>query len=520
MRSVARDVLLFRWLPAAVLLATLALSPTATAQDEIPPQLENVLMTLDQALGTVLEGGTVEECRVRLGRSDRQRIGKRLKRKIGDIWVPFFRSVDKNGKTTRYALITEEIGKYQPITFIVSASPKGKVERIAVMIYRESHGEEVKRRRFLRQFEGKDVGDRIRVNRDIINISGATLSARAISRGTKKVLAILHDVVLEEEHRRELKWAPRSSEKASAKGTSSEKPKSQPRKSKSANESTASTDANPVRRARYLMGTVLELSLFAESERAERASRAVFEEVSRLESLLSSWRDDSEISAFNRQPVGKPLSVSPDTLACVASAIDWARRTDGVFDPTKKPRGFECVQIDHETGTLTWRDRKHSLDLGGIGKGFALDRARVVLESLGETRALLNFGGQILALDAPPGLDGWPVLVRDPHDPAESAGSYTVTQASVATSGSYERGGHLVDPRHGTVVVTSGSATVLHRSATAADALSTVAVVAPERIEDHLDETAASLLRLGGEEHHESASPGLPTFTPAVRATR
>jgi Na+-translocating ferredoxin:NAD+ oxidoreductase RnfG subunit len=104
---------------------------------------------------------------------------------------PTFVATSK-GQTDGYAVILSEIGKHEKITFIVGVSPKGKVTEVAVMEYRESRGGEVKEQRFLSQFRGKTSSDPIRINQDIVNYTGATLSSYAISRGVRRALALAH----------------------------------------------------------------------------------------------------------------------------------------------------------------------------------------------------------------------------------------------------------------------------------------------------------------------------------------
>ena len=89
-----------------------------------------------------------------------------------------------------YAVISNEIGKYQPITFVVGVTADFHVQGAAILIYRESRGAEVRRARFLRQYRDKTSRDPIRINRDIVNITGATLSVRALNFGVRKLLAI------------------------------------------------------------------------------------------------------------------------------------------------------------------------------------------------------------------------------------------------------------------------------------------------------------------------------------------
>jgi len=105
----------------------------------------------------------------------------------------FFISHDKDGKLTGYAVIMNEVGKEEPITFIVGVAPNGQVGEVAVMEYRESRGSEVHEKRFTRQFKGKKSTDAVQVNQDIINYTGATLSSHALARGVKKALLLIQE---------------------------------------------------------------------------------------------------------------------------------------------------------------------------------------------------------------------------------------------------------------------------------------------------------------------------------------
>ena len=93
-------------------------------------------------------------------------------------------------------MICEEIGKHRPITFIAGVTPEGKVKDVAIMRYREPQGAEVRRRAFLGQFAGKNLSNPIMQYQDIHNVSGATLSVRAMSRGVRKALAVVQAAYL------------------------------------------------------------------------------------------------------------------------------------------------------------------------------------------------------------------------------------------------------------------------------------------------------------------------------------
>ncbi len=97
-------------------------------------------------------------------------------------------------RTIGYGVVMNETGKHHDITFMVGVTSEGVVQGVDILIYRESRGGEVRQRRFLRQFRGKSLGDAVRGGVDIVNITGATLSVNAISRGVRKALALVEVV--------------------------------------------------------------------------------------------------------------------------------------------------------------------------------------------------------------------------------------------------------------------------------------------------------------------------------------
>ena len=115
------------------------------------------------------------------------------------IWEPLYISfvARKQQKIIGYAVICEEIGRHRPITFIVAVTPEGKVRDAAIMAYRESQGDEVRHKSFLAQFAGKALKNPIMPHQDIRNISGATLSVRALARGVRKALAVIQAAYLQ-----------------------------------------------------------------------------------------------------------------------------------------------------------------------------------------------------------------------------------------------------------------------------------------------------------------------------------
>jgi thiamine biosynthesis lipoprotein len=275
--------------------------------------------------------------------------------------------------------------------------------------------------------------------------------------------------------------------------------------------SAAATDPRESTRARYLMGTMLRVTVDGPVE--ERTFEAVFGEVGRLESVLSNWRDDSEVSRLNRAAAAAPFRCSPDLYAALEDALRWAAATGGTFDPTVEPLvaalglrdpedrppsvgtvartagtagsiGWAGVRLDRTGRTASFRTAGMGIDFGGIGKGIALDAAARRLRERGVRTALLDFGGQVLAMGAPGGAVGWETGVADPARRDHPVLGIRLRDLSAATSGNGERGGrtgHLLDPRRGGPAPFGGTVTVVAADGTSADALSTALfVMGPE----------------------------------------
>ena len=103
---------------------------------------------------------------------------------------------ETKGKIDGYALIQNTIGKHRPITYMVAVDSAGEVTNFEVLVYREARGNEIATKRFNYQYQGKTVGDPVRINRDIINITGATMSVRSASAGVKRVLVLVNEFYL------------------------------------------------------------------------------------------------------------------------------------------------------------------------------------------------------------------------------------------------------------------------------------------------------------------------------------
>ncbi len=119
---------------------------------------------------------------------------------------------ESNGRTDGYAVVQNTIGKYRPITYMVGIDPSGHVTNFEVLVYRESRGNEIATKRFNYQYEGKTLRDPIRINRDIINVTGATMSVRSASAGVKRALVLVDEFYLKPLGRGIDTMAPHNSE--------------------------------------------------------------------------------------------------------------------------------------------------------------------------------------------------------------------------------------------------------------------------------------------------------------------
>ena len=268
--------------------------------------------------------------------------------------------------------------------------------------------------------------------------------------------------------------------------------------------------AEPLRRARLLMGTICSVTAYPRDSRTASAVEAALETIDGLEATLSTYREDSALSRLNRDAHRLPVPVSADLADFVRAALRISEATGGAFDPTvgslvqawdlrgegriptadeldraRGAVGYRKVRLDPRDGTVSYSHPGLWIDPGGIGKGYALDHAAQVLRSRGVESALLDFGGQLLAVGAPPGEEAWLVAVADPGDRRRPALLLALRDLSASTSGQSERGrsaggrwvGHILDPRSGAPVERRGSVTVIAPTGTEADGLATALFV-------------------------------------------
>jgi Na+-translocating ferredoxin:NAD+ oxidoreductase RnfG subunit len=177
-----------------ILVALAAACTHAAAEPPSDEQIGSVQVYLSpkQAMREIFETVVMVDTVVTvLSREEQAALHERLGRTTPGDTLVVLHPRDKEGDLLGYAVIADEVGKYRPITFMVGTEPDLRVRGVEVLVYRESRGSEVRRSRFLRQYRGKDGGDPIRTNRDIINVAGATLSVHALNHGVKRALLAL-----------------------------------------------------------------------------------------------------------------------------------------------------------------------------------------------------------------------------------------------------------------------------------------------------------------------------------------
>jgi len=156
-------------------------------------QETTVYLTLDQASKTLFPGAQVERKDVPSTHEFQEKLKAALGRVTPTVWEPSYVTfvARQNNQPVGYAVVVDEIGKVNPFTLMVSTTPDFKVRDVAVMVYRETRGGEITQKRFLAQYKGKGSKDLLQLNRDIVGISGATMSVQGTNRAVHKALAVL-----------------------------------------------------------------------------------------------------------------------------------------------------------------------------------------------------------------------------------------------------------------------------------------------------------------------------------------
>ena len=211
-------------------------------------------------------------------------------------------------------------------------------------------------------------------------------------------------------------------------------------------------EAGPVRGALRLshaaMATVFEVHcVHPDARYAGQAAQAAFEVVDRLEQELSRFVGNSDIARINGLTAGESTRVSPSTMECLEIARALYELTGRAFD-VSIGSGLDGLELDAGGFTVRAAAAGVRLDLGGIGKGYAVDRMAEVMEEWEIPRALVHGGfSSVLALEPPPDRDGWPVTLSTPEG-REVFARLSARRLAFSASGT-QKGAHILDPRTG-----------------------------------------------------------------------
>jgi thiamine biosynthesis lipoprotein len=268
-------------------------------------------------------------------------------------------------------------------------------------------------------------------------------------------------------------------------------------------------DSQIFKRACKLMGNRFELSVVGSDETWANATiEAGIGEIKRIETLLTTFSDDSETNQANKYAGIKPVTVSRETISLIRRSIRISDLTQGAFDitygsidkrlwnfdqqmrelPDKETAkkmvrliNYKNIVLDDEKSTVFLKEKGMLIGFGGIGKGYAAERAKQVMKLHGAESGIVNASGDLTTWGLQPDGKQWTIAIADPNN-AHLAFSYLeISNMAVATSGNYEKFvtingkkySHTIDPRTGLPVTGIKSVTIITTNAEIADAMAT-----------------------------------------------
>lgn len=270
------------------------------------------------------------------------------------------------------------------------------------------------------------------------------------------------------------------------------------------------------KRIQMHMGTLVTVTAVASDKNVgDGAVQAAFDEIKRLEQLLSTWRSNSELSQVNAEAGRRPVQVSRETLQLIIRALDIAELTHGGFNialgpaieawsvterqhiPEKEELGrlkplvdWTRVQINRQERTIYLPHKGMRIDVGGIGKGYAADRAVEQMKRAGAIGGVVALSGDIKTFGIFPGRSGFPVGIRHPRQEGALIAMIDLMDEAISTAGDYERFferdgiryHHILDPQTLWPARLCQSVTVIAKEGTVADGLDTgIFVLGPEQ---------------------------------------
>jgi FAD:protein FMN transferase len=267
------------------------------------------------------------------------------------------------------------------------------------------------------------------------------------------------------------------------------------------------------KRVLKLMGNSFEISVVHESEQwAEACIDDAVAEISRIEQLFTTFKENSQTNQINAQAGIKPVAVDKEVFELIRRSLKISQLTQGAFDITygsidKKLWNFDTtmtslpskemarqsvrlinyrnVLLDETKGMVFLKEKGMRIGFGGIGKGYAADCAKAVLQKKGVSSGVVNAAGDLITWGVQPNGNAWTVGIANPNAKQHPFSHLSISNMAVATSGNYEKYavingkkyGHTIDPKTGFPVSGIKSVTIICTSAELADALATPVMV-------------------------------------------
>ncbi len=294
--------------------------------------------------------------------------------------------------------------------------------------------------------------------------------------------------------------------------------------------------------SREIMGTFATVAAVAKNEsQTRRCIEAGFEQLKRIDVMMSDYKGDSELSRVNREAFNYPVKVSPELFEILLKSVKFSLLSDGAFDITVGPLvdmwrkageanampdeitlasvktrvGFEKLILDANEQTVRFAVEGMRLDLGGIAKGYAVDKAVEAMKKEGAIGGMVDAGGNIRCFGKPADKDAWLIGLQNPEAAEPKRGQVLMVlklkDMAVATSGDYrrfvtidgKRYSHIIDTNTATGISILSSDTIIAANAVDADALSTaVNVMGSDKgiaLVESLDDTEAIVITAGPE---------------------
>jgi thiamine biosynthesis lipoprotein len=267
------------------------------------------------------------------------------------------------------------------------------------------------------------------------------------------------------------------------------------------------------KRVLKLMGNRFEISVVTDDKDwAEKRIDEAVTEISRIEQLLTTFKESSQTNAINANAGIKPVAVEKEVFDLIKRSLKISQLTQGAFDisygsidkrfwnfdtgitalPDKELAkqsvqliNYRNILLDEENCTVFLKQKGMRIGFGGIGKGYAADRAKQILQQKGVNSGVVNAAGDLITWGTQPGGKPWTIGIADPNAKQHPFSSLSVSNMAVATSGNYEKYivingkkySHTIDPKTGFPVSGIKSVTIICASAELADAMATPVMV-------------------------------------------